>query len=355
MRAGVDVIRTPNGECDVVRAEPTDADAVLGLRDEAAARLTARGIEQWRPGEIPVDWIADRIAAGYVYLVRRDGQLVAMVAITSRDRMVWGPRDDLAGYIHMLVVAPAAAGERLGRAVLSWSESWIADSGRTRARLDCVRNNPALRDYYERAGYRLVGYRDFTEPSWALDVARYERRLPDRYATLGLTKGEVALVDPAPQWDRLAARLADEIRHRLGPLVVAVEHIGSSAVPALATKPILDFAVGLTATADPAVATDALQSLGYEYRGDAGEAGGLVLVLSDRPHHRLAHLHAVRFGDRQWCRYLQFRDRLRADPATRRAYAALKRSLAARFRDDREGYTDAKSAFIERVLDADDE
>jgi GrpB-like predicted nucleotidyltransferase (UPF0157 family) len=79
----------------------------------------------------------------------------------------------------------------------------------------------------------------------------------------------------------------------------------------------------------------------------------VLLVLEDRPAHRVAHLHLVGHGDAQWCRYLALRDRLRADQATRAAYVQLKGRLAARFGGDRRAYTAAKAAFIQQLLSDD--
>ena len=114
-------------------------------------------------------------------------------------------------------------------------------------------------------------------------------------------------------------------------------------MPGLLAKPILDLAVLRRRGTD---VIERLAALGYEFRGDAGDEGGLVFVLSDRPLHRIAHVHVVSDGDPQWSRYLAVRDRLRADPAARAAYAELKLELAARFPRDRPAYTAGKDAFI---------
>jgi GrpB-like predicted nucleotidyltransferase (UPF0157 family) len=74
----------------------------------------------------------------------------------------------------------------------------------------------------------------------------------------------------------------------LGDLAVAIEHVGSTAVPGLVAKPILDLAVGLAPGADPDHAITAIERLGYVFRGDKGDIGGLLFVLEDRPAHRLA-------------------------------------------------------------------
>jgi GrpB-like predicted nucleotidyltransferase (UPF0157 family) len=163
---------------------------------------------------------------------------------------------------------------------------------------------------------------------------------------LGLTYGEVRLAESDPGWPTEALRLAETLDKTLERDAVAIKHIGSTAVPGLVSKPILDLAVGLAPDAETDRVIERLRALGCAYRGDAGEAGGLIFVLEDKPGHRIAHVHAVRYGDRQWTRYLRVRDRLRADAGARAAYGELKRRLAAEFPRDRTSYTAAKASFF---------
>lgn len=88
--------------------------------------------------------------------------------------------------------------------------------------------------------------------------------------------------------------------------------------------------------------TGPLAAAGWHYRGDAGDAGGLVFVLETHPRHWVAHIHVVRHGGRQWKNYLSFRARLRDDPLARAQYESAKRSLQAEFSADRESYQAAK-------------
>jgi GrpB-like predicted nucleotidyltransferase (UPF0157 family) len=120
-------------------------------------------------------------------------------------------------------------------------------------------------------------------------------RMGDRTGdtTLGLTYGQVRLVPSDPRWPAAFQRLAAELRAALGDLATAVEHVGSTAVPGLAAKPILDLVVGLAPGTNPDRVTATLAPLGYQFRGDKGDQGGLLLVLEDRPAHRVAHLHLV--------------------------------------------------------------
>jgi GrpB-like predicted nucleotidyltransferase (UPF0157 family) len=158
---------------------------------------------------------------------------------------------------------------------------------------------------------------------------------------LGLAYGQVRLVDSDSAWPRAFERLAAELRTALGELAVAVEHVGSTAVPGLVAKPILDLVVL------------AIERLGYQFRGDKGDTGGLLFVLENRPAHRIAHVHVVPHGGERWRQYLVFRDRLRIDPDARAAYADVKRSLGEQFAGDRQAYTAGKEAFVAGLLSED--
>jgi len=142
-----------------------------------------------------------------------------------------------------------------------------------------------------------------------------------------------------------------EIRRALGEEIGSLEHIGSTAVPGLASKPVLDLLLGLATfpPAPPVIA--ALAGLDYEFLGEHGIAGR-YFFRKGTP--RSQHLHVVRSGSEFWTRHLRFRDLLRAKPALCSEYEALKRGLARRYGADRESYTDAKGDFIRRALAAPD-
>lgn len=138
-------------------------------------------------------------------------------------------------------------------------------------------------------------------------------------------------------------------RLRLAPLVPQIElhHIGSTAVPGLAAKPIVDIMAVVEDLDAPLAAL--MERAGYQY------PVAYNATLTDRrwlcrpsAAHRTHHLHLVASPD-ELARHLRFRNALRAQPALAREYAALKRGLAERMADDREGYTAAKTSFIRRV------
>ncbi|MBW8482107.1 GrpB family protein [Actinomadura parmotrematis] len=167
---------------------------------------------------------------------------------------------------------------------------------------------------------------------------------------VGLHKDVVRVAEPDPLWAEVFAWAARRLRPALDGLAVAVEHVGSTSVPGLPAKPIVDIAVGLSGTATEAAVEAALAPLGYRYLGDAGDDGGWLYVLETRPAFRVLHLHGVRYGDQRWHDYLRFRGVLRRSAAARDAYEHLKRDLAARHAADRPGYTAAKTGFVTRCV-----
>jgi len=139
------------------------------------------------------------------------------------------------------------------------------------------------------------------------------------------------------------------IARTLGDLASGIEHIGSTAVPGLAAKPVLDVAVALVDPSTFAEVRRRLEICGYAYRGDLGSEGGHVFAKgpeSGRTH----YLHLQDAGSDQWRSYLAFRDALRKDHVRRDAYAALKKDLARRFPADRQSYLAGKAAFIRETL-----
>jgi GrpB-like predicted nucleotidyltransferase (UPF0157 family) len=177
----------------------------------------------------------------------------------------------------------------------------------------------------------------------------------DRFGdtVLGLTYGQVRLVESDPGWPRAFEHLAAELRAALGKLAVAIEHVGSTAVPGLVAKPILDLAIGLARDADAERVISAIERLGYVFRGDKGDTDGLLFVLEDRPAYRIAHVHVVPHGGAKWHQYLAFRGRLRADPDARAAYSRVKRTLGEQFAGDRQAYTAGKATFVAELLSRD--
>ena len=156
----------------------------------------------------------------------------------------------------------------------------------------------------------------------------------------------IEVVDYDPVWPRQFETERARIVEALGELHLVLEHGGSTAVPGLAAKPIVDIWAALRGPLGPAHIR-ALASIGYEHFGEYGLAGRDYFVKSSPP---ACHLHCYPAGHPDWNRHLAFRDWLRSHPEGAQAYANLKRNLALRFAGDRMAYTEAKSNFIESAI-----
>ena len=167
--------------------------------------------------------------------------------------------------------------------------------------------------------------------------------------SLGLESGTVRVVPYDPAWPSLFAAEADRIRQFFAAagLAVVLEHTGSTAVPGLAAKPIIDILAGYPEGAIVAEYISVLTSAEYVHRGEQGIPGREFFRRGDP---RSYHVHLTSIGSAFWRDHLTFRDRLRADNALRDAYAVLKRDLAAQFPRDREAYIEGKGSFVNEVL-----
>jgi GrpB-like predicted nucleotidyltransferase (UPF0157 family) len=163
----------------------------------------------------------------------------------------------------------------------------------------------------------------------------------------GLAHGIVQLTAWTPRWLTLFEAEAKRLQAALGALALGLEHYGSTSVPGLPAKPILDILVGAPLPLSPGPYVEALAPLGYEFVPGAGVPEHLVF---GRDQLRTHLVHVVEHGGSAWRRGLRFRDALRADAALAAAYAELKAALALDYSADRATYTAAKAAFIERVL-----
>jgi GrpB-like predicted nucleotidyltransferase (UPF0157 family) len=156
----------------------------------------------------------------------------------------------------------------------------------------------------------------------------------------------IVIVEYDPRWPRLFAEERGRIEAALGGLVEYTEHIGSTSVPGLAAKPIVDLLAIADHLGPPEPYIEPLARLGYTFFPALGNADRHMFGRG-RPHTH--HLHIVERGGDEHARPIAFRDYLRTHPETAWEYEALKRTLAQRFPDDRQAYNVAKTTFIRSI------
>ncbi len=158
----------------------------------------------------------------------------------------------------------------------------------------------------------------------------------------------LCVTDPDPRWAVQFEALAKRLRGALADLPVKLEHVGSTAVPGMAAKPIIDIDVVMLSGADLATVIARLKQVGYRHKGMRGVAGREAFdPPPDCPAH---HLYAVVAGSTAHLDHVLFRDLLRHRPDLAARYEAVKRANAARLPGDHAGYTDAKTDVVVELL-----
>ena len=167
---------------------------------------------------------------------------------------------------------------------------------------------------------------------------------------LGLRRGEVVVVPYDPRWPILFEETAAQLRAALAPAILAVHHVGSTAVVGLCAKPILDVLVSVPAFDDARQLVTKLAVLGYEFRPEEEIPDRHYFRRPPGGELRTHHLSLAEPGSRHHRVTLGFRDALRRNSELATAYARLKLDLAQRFPFDRPAYIEGKSPFVREAL-----
>lgn len=168
--------------------------------------------------------------------------------------------------------------------------------------------------------------------------------------SIGLKRGTVKVVDYKPDWPKEFEAEKQRLIDAFGDKIIAVEHIGSTSIPALAAKPIIDMVVAVKSFDDLQVFIDKLQSLGYEYMPERMFDNRKFFPKGSQEK-RTHHLNLVlQDNAEQWVKPIAFRDYLRAHDQERKEYAELKTTLASQYADDRATYTRLKNDFFQMIF-----
>jgi len=170
---------------------------------------------------------------------------------------------------------------------------------------------------------------------------------------------KLKVVDHDPEWDMIFQDLKETYLEHLDNLILDVEHVGSTAVPGLCAKPCLDIDLVIEDYSELQEIIDRLSDLGYRYQGDLGITGREAfrriddMVPWDGTKSKMMdhHLYVCPKDSKELKRHIAFRDSLKDDPELKEEYCNLKKALVSKYRRDRAAYTEAKTKFIERVLE----
>jgi GrpB-like predicted nucleotidyltransferase (UPF0157 family) len=160
---------------------------------------------------------------------------------------------------------------------------------------------------------------------------------------------KVEVVPYNPNWNSVFEDESKQVAVALGKNVVAVYHIGSTAIPVIYAKPIIDLLVAVEDIAKVDEQNTLMQGLGYKVMGEFGIIGRRFLCKDNEVGIRTHHIHIFEVVSDQIERHLAFRDYMRSHPEDAQRYSELKQKLAKQYPDDIEKYMDGKADFIKEI------
>lgn len=164
---------------------------------------------------------------------------------------------------------------------------------------------------------------------------------------VGLLKGTVMLLPYTLAWKRLFEDEKAILQAGLGAHIMDIQHVGSTSIPGMVAKPIIDIAIAVKDFEEAKICIDPIGHLGYHYRGELGIPRRHYFVKGDPRTH---HIHMVEITSQDWVNQLLFRDYLTQHPESSQEYADLKIDLTQQYPKDRESYLKAKAPFIQHIL-----
>ncbi len=288
------------------------------------------------------EWLAEAEDGprGFTYVAEDPPGTVLGFANTGAERNLGLP--DL-GEVRAIYVAEAARGRGAGRQLMVASARRLSRLGFRSLMIWVLAANAPARRFYEALG----GHRDqeHMRPIGGIELEEIGYRWED----LRDFQPPLVIVPPDATWPVRFERERAQLARALGTDPVHIEHVGSTAVPGLPAKPVVDVMAGLADFPPTRAAILALARLGYDFHGEHGIPGRWFFARRT-PESAAAHLHVVAQGSDFVRRTLLFRDYLRRHADVAAEYGALKPTLAAAAERDVFAYTRSKSSFIDAVV-----
>ena len=166
---------------------------------------------------------------------------------------------------------------------------------------------------------------------------------------LGLKRGTVKLANAHDEWAWLFDKEKQLLLDTFGDRIIAIEHVGSTAIPGVPAKPLIDMNIAISSLDDKYIEefVASLEKLGYHYMHKFPERHFFAKGPEEKRTH---HLNLVELDSNQWCNSMMFRDYMRRNKHAREEYAALKEKLASQYAEDRASYTKEKEDFIQKII-----
>ncbi|WP_414526723.1 GrpB family protein [Nodularia chucula] len=157
---------------------------------------------------------------------------------------------------------------------------------------------------------------------------------------------KVEVVPPNPRWVEEFETESQQIALVMAENMITIHHIGSTAIPGIYAKPVIDFLIEVKDIGKTDDQSVAMVAIGYEAMGEFGLPGRRYFRKNSSPDMRTHHVHTYEVGSSEITRHLAFRDYMISHPDAARQYSELKRELAKKYSQDIEGYMDGKDEFI---------
>jgi len=186
------------------------------------------------------------------------------------------------------------------------------------------------------------------EVPFIAQLTKFKRQHVFANASVYQAMEPVVLVRHNPAWSQKYQQEKSKIRQLLGPLLIATYHVGSTSIPGIKAKPIIDILALVRDIESIEELNEQFQEIGYTPRGEAGIKGRRFFRKHTEPVG--FHLHFYDMANKSVRSYIDFRDYLIAHPGSAEEYEELKIQLAAKYGNDRTTYTEAKADFIEEIL-----
>jgi len=169
---------------------------------------------------------------------------------------------------------------------------------------------------------------------------------------LGLKRETVTISTYQENWNKIYEQTKTAIEKQLDNETIDIQHVGSTSIKKLASKPIIDMVIGLERLTEETInrIIPKLEEISIEYRGNRLDRGGYLFIKKREQNIVSHHIHVVEKGDQRWKNYLKFREVLRKDNGLAKKYEQLKIELAKKYPKNRKLYTESKAAFIRQIL-----
>lgn len=166
---------------------------------------------------------------------------------------------------------------------------------------------------------------------------------------IGISKNSVILYPFSQEWSLLFEQEKSNLYNTIGDYVIDIQHVGSTSIKDMPSKPIIDIVVGLRNFNDGFKLIDKIQTLGYNFKGSLGNSNRFFFWKGSKDNNT-HNLHLTQYGDKNWNNQVLFRDFINSHPDYKDKYLKLKMDLSGKYKEDRTTYTQKKCEFIIDII-----